>query len=138
MHKANTKWEFESLKSPSSTQSEYAPVPLSLRSEDLPFIPTDLVKSKASAAKGSPDLWIVIDGIVYDCTAFAPEHPGGAHMIESFRGVDCSWQFWRFHGKGDLESYGKLMRIGRTEGVRNKYKEKPKFVGWSGFGFRDE
>lgn len=24
------------------------------------------------------DLWTVVDGIVYDMTQFAPEHPGGA------------------------------------------------------------
>lgn len=24
------------------------------------------------------DLWIVVDGTVYDLTEFAPEHPGGA------------------------------------------------------------
>jgi cytochrome b involved in lipid metabolism len=137
MPKAKSKWDFDSLKpSSSSTESEFALAPLSTPDSELPLRPSSLVKSKASNPKGSSDLWIVIDGIVYDCTAFAPEHPSGVHMIESFRGFDCNWQFWRFHGKSDLEQYGKYMRIGRTEGVGNKYKE-PKFVGWSGFGFKD-
>ncbi len=31
------------------------------------------------AAHNTPDdLWIVVDGRVYDLTAFAPRHPGGA------------------------------------------------------------
>lgn len=139
MPTGKSKWDFDSLKpSSSTTKLEFAPAPLSTSDEDLPFIPSSEVKSKASNPKGSSELWIVIDSIVYDCSAFAPEHPGGAHMIESFRGFDCSWQFWRFHGKSDLEQYGKFMRIGRTDGVGNKYKEKPKFVGWRGFGYRDD
>lgn len=31
------------------------------------------------------DLWIVVDGTVYDLTEFAPEHPGGAGGKSSSR-----------------------------------------------------
>jgi L-lactate dehydrogenase (cytochrome) len=27
------------------------------------------------------DLWIVVDGFVYDLTEFAPEHPGGVDSM---------------------------------------------------------
>jgi len=27
------------------------------------------------------DLWIVVHGVVYDLTDFAPEHPGGAESV---------------------------------------------------------
>jgi L-lactate dehydrogenase (cytochrome) len=30
------------------------------------------------------DLWIVVDGTVYDLTEFAPEHPGGAGSESPF------------------------------------------------------
>ena len=34
------------------------------------------------------DWWIVVDGIVYDCTDFFLEHPGGAQVIASFIGEE--------------------------------------------------
>lgn len=74
-------------------------------------------------------LWIVIDNIVYDCTSFAAEYPGGEDVLNSFRGADCSWQFWRFHGQDEMRDYGRVLRIGRTQGIENKYKEPPSFVG---------
>jgi cytochrome b involved in lipid metabolism len=30
------------------------------------------------------DLWIVVDGMVYDMTDFAPEHPGGVESVYPF------------------------------------------------------
>lgn len=72
---------------------------------------------------------IVVDEIVYDCTDFIGEHPGGQVIIESFAGAECSWQFWRFHGKKELEEFGRPLRVGRTEGLQNKFREPAKFVG---------
>ena len=31
------------------------------------------------------DLWVVVDGTVYDLTEFAPEHPGGASSESRLR-----------------------------------------------------
>lgn len=36
--------------------------------------------------KSSDDLWIVIDGNVYDVTDYVEEHPGGADLIEEEAG----------------------------------------------------
>ncbi|KAE8153167.1 FMN-dependent dehydrogenase-domain-containing protein [Aspergillus avenaceus] len=36
------------------------------------------------------DMWIVVHGRVYDVTAFAPEHPGGADIINAHAGRDAS------------------------------------------------
>lgn len=91
----------------------------------LPFISPQRV----SAARDSRLLWIVIDNIVYDCTEFASAHPGGADVIESFSGSDCSWQFWRFHAGDEMREFGEPLRIGYTKGVANKFKERPRFVG---------
>ena len=76
----------------------------------------------------------MIDEIVYDCTEFIKEHPGGQQIIESFAGAECSWQFWRFHGKNEMEEFGKPLRVGRTEGMVNKFKEPVRYVGLKRLG----
>jgi cytochrome b involved in lipid metabolism len=73
-------------------------------------------------------LVIVIDNIAYDCTYFLKEHPRGEQIIKSFGGAECSWQFWRFHGKKELEDFG------RTEGMVNKFKEPQRYVGLKRLG----
>ena len=98
----------------------------SVADEELPMIPASIVKSKRTQPGY---LWIVIDKIVYDCTDFVWSHPGGNTVIESFRGEDCSWQFWRFHGRRQMDEDGRPLRIGRTSGVENRFKERPRFVG---------
>jgi hypothetical protein len=114
--------------------------------EELPFIPPEIVVSKrrpgalsgkATDAEQCKDYWIVIDEIVYDCSEFVAEHPGGEQVILSFVGEDCSWQFWRFHGKNEMEQYAKELRIGRTKGIVNRFLEPVRFVGLSKFGNDD-
>ena len=67
--------------------------------EDLPFISSEEVVSKrrpgalscqAEQSKERKDYWIVVDEIVYDCTSFISDHPGGEQVILSFVGEDCS------------------------------------------------
>lgn len=70
-----------------------------------------------------------MDNIVYDCTTFVLSHPGGKTVIESFCGADCSWQFWRFHGEKEMREFGRALRVGRTEGIQNRFKEPVKYVG---------
>jgi cytochrome b involved in lipid metabolism len=104
----------------------YAFQAINISNDRLPFIPNQVVQ----AAKSDPDrLWIVIDQVVFDCTEFASVHPGGHTVIESFQGEDCSWQFWRFHSRSNMDTDGLPLRIGRTTDVTNRFKEKPRFVG---------
>lgn len=112
--------------------------------ENLPIIPaSEIQKHDARQAYSNRDscvrerLWIVIDNVVFDCTNFAHDHPGGRQVIESFSGQDCSWQFWRFHSKDLMREWGRALRVGRTEGVKNRWKERPRFVGLRKFG-KDE
>lgn len=56
----------------------------------IPFIPAETVRL---VRQQTGCLWIVIDNVVFDCTDFVNKHPGGATVIESFNGEDCSWQF---------------------------------------------
>jgi hypothetical protein len=89
-------------KSSTSPSREYPFVDESVTDEALPFIASDLVRSRSGQLivdghkKHEPSedkkLWIVIDNIVYDCSEFALEHPGGESVILSFIGEDCSWQ----------------------------------------------
>lgn len=111
---------------PPTNKRQYVFHPTSLPDEGLPFIPGDIVRTAKTA---SDRLWIVIDNIVLDCTDFVHVHPGGKTVIESFNGEDCSWQFWRFHSRSNMEMDGRPLRIGRTAGVANRFKEKPRFLG---------
>ncbi|TVY27267.1 putative cytochrome b5 [Lachnellula hyalina] len=110
------------------------------KDKDLPFIPATEVSQRISAGAGglrmfpAPRIVIVVDNIVYDCTDFISEHPGGEQVIKSFAGGECSWQFWRFHGKQDMEEFGKPLRVGRTEGLKNRFQEPNRYVGLRRWG----
>ncbi|KAI4277069.1 MAG: hypothetical protein LQ337_002051 [Flavoplaca oasis] len=43
------------------------------------------------------DLWIVVDGQVWDMTEFAPEHPGGIGIILQYAGRDASQPYNEIH-----------------------------------------
>ena len=42
--------------------------------------------------------WLVLDGQVYNLTSYLNRHPGGAHVLRSYAGVDASKTFRRIHG----------------------------------------
>ncbi|KAH8902818.1 hypothetical protein BR93DRAFT_987365 [Coniochaeta sp. PMI_546] len=107
----------------------YRSVSPSVPDDGLPFIHMSVVAASTMSGRH----WLVIDNIIYDCTEFISEHPGGQDVLQPFRGHDCTWQFRRFHGKGELQQ-GRVLRVGRTSGVRNKFKERPKFVGLRPWG----
>lgn len=43
------------------------------------------------------DIWIVVNGRVYDITRFAPEHPGGVEIIYTYAGRDASQAYNEIH-----------------------------------------
>ncbi|RKL43033.1 hypothetical protein BFJ72_g4446 [Fusarium proliferatum] len=43
------------------------------------------------------DIWIVVNGEVYDMTEFAPEHPGGEEIIYQHAGRDASTSYNEIH-----------------------------------------
>ena len=131
----------------SSTARQFPFADESLSDEQLAFIPKELVLERSKQLKSKDqsscdetrnqddtEYWIVIDNIVFDCSDFASEHPGGESVFVSFLGEDCSWQFWRLHSKNVMEQYGRALRIGRTEGVKNRFAETAKYVGLSKLG----
>ncbi|OAP57517.1 hypothetical protein AYL99_08255 [Fonsecaea erecta] len=144
----------DTTETPSSTTDRLFPfAPESLSDDALPFIPKELILERGSKRSKTEDQqgvsngeeqkqqqdhgaehWIVIDNIVFDCSEFISEHPGGQQVILSFVGEDCSWQFWRLHGKNIMEQYGRALRIGRTEGVKNRFVEPVRYVGLTKLG----
>lgn len=105
----------------------------SLSDHVLPFISAGVVRDQRNRLlQGQGRAWIVVDNIVYDCTDFVQDHPGGDTVIRSFVGEDCTWQFWRFHSKETMEQWGRALRVGRTEGVENRFSEPPRFFGLRG------
>lgn len=107
----------------------------SLSNEDLPFIAAHEVAAKKNSGEA---LWLVVDNVIYDCSSFVYEHPGGRSVIKSFRGEDCTWQFWTFHSKQHMQQSGKALRVGRTSGVPNRFKKRPKFVGLRSLGVEED
>jgi L-lactate dehydrogenase (cytochrome) len=36
------------------------------------------------------DLWLIVEGKVYDLSDFAPEHPGGSKILMKYAGKDAT------------------------------------------------
>ncbi|KAH7130018.1 mitochondrial cytochrome b2-like protein [Dactylonectria estremocensis] len=54
------------------------------------------------------DVWIVINGNVYDMTEFAPQHPGGPEIIYQFAGRDASDEYNSIHAPSLIQKSLKL------------------------------
>ncbi|KAH6604575.1 hypothetical protein Trco_006282 [Trichoderma cornu-damae] len=62
------------------------------------------------------DVWIVVDGEVYDMTEFAPEHPGGPEIIHRFSGRDATEEYSRVHSPSLIrETLGEKGHIGSLD-----------------------
>jgi cytochrome b involved in lipid metabolism len=51
------------------------------------------------------DLWVIIEGAVYDLTTFLPDHPGGKKAIMLFAGKDATEEFNMLHPPNVLKKY---------------------------------
>lgn len=62
------------------------------------------------------DLWVVVDGIVYDVTAFAPEHPGGVNILLQYAGRDATAAYSEVHSPSLIKtSLPSSSHIGRLD-----------------------
>lgn len=59
-------------------------------SEDSNTIETLYTWSEIKRHDTKNDLWIVIDGIVYDITKFQKMHPGGSKVVNLYSGQDAT------------------------------------------------
>jgi len=51
------------------------------------------------------DCWVILNGKVYDVTAFLPDHPGGKKAILAYAGKDASEEFNALHNPNVLVKY---------------------------------
>ncbi|KAH6997236.1 acyl-CoA dehydrogenase/oxidase [Ilyonectria destructans] len=69
------------------------------------------------------DLFIIVDGDVYDVTKFQDDHPGGKKILQRVAGKDASKQFWKYHNDGILKKYQSKLLVGSLD---TKPKPEPK------------
>jgi len=63
------------------------------------------------------DVWLVVDGKVYDVGAFLEKHPGGRAPLEDVAGQDVSRQFHMLHEASVLKKSGEKYCIGELSDV---------------------
>ena len=51
------------------------------------------------------DMWIIINGLVYDVTEFLPDHPGGKKTLLRYAGLDGSKEFNTLHKPDVIQKY---------------------------------
>ncbi|KAM0786780.1 hypothetical protein ACM66B_002214 [Microbotryomycetes sp. NB124-2] len=73
--------------------------PANFGTESRKLVSGDIVKQHSK----SDDCWIVIDGEVWDVTAFLKDHPGGAQLILEHGGKDITHLFNTLHAAGTFE-----------------------------------
>eukprot|EP01064_Diplonema_japonicum_P004086 TRINITY_DN1268_c4_g1_i1.p1 TRINITY_DN1268_c4_g1~~TRINITY_DN1268_c4_g1_i1.p1 ORF type:complete len:510 (+),score=127.38 TRINITY_DN1268_c4_g1_i1:42-1571(+) len=73
----------------------------------------------------SGDMWVVVDGLVYDISKFAAMHPGGERVMKNHAGKDASEAFWELHRRDVLDRYQRLV-VAKVAGV--KLPEKPQLM----------
>lgn len=61
-------------------------------------VESGMTATGVAAHAGSESCWTIIDGSVYDLTAWIPEHPGGPQAILQLCGKDGSEKFNGKHG----------------------------------------
>jgi cytochrome b involved in lipid metabolism len=64
-----------------------------------------LTEQEIAKHNSSGDVWVVIEGKVYDLTAFLPDHPGGKKAIMLFAGKDATEEFNMLHPPNVLKKY---------------------------------
>eukprot|EP00660_Eupelagonema_oceanica_P004225 gene4225-2922_t len=75
-----------------------------------------LTKAEVAAHNEDGDMWVIIDGDVYDLSRFARMHPGGEVVLAPYAGKDATEAFYGLHRVSVLQRYRRL-RIGRLDGA---------------------
>jgi len=77
--------------------------------KDYPIIPLSEVQ-----ADHDGNVWVCLDGGVYDVTAFLEAHPGGSSRIEMASGQDLSkfWAVYKLHNRPHIRLLLEEFRIG--------------------------
>ncbi|KAM0791473.1 hypothetical protein ACM66B_005926 [Microbotryomycetes sp. NB124-2] len=71
---------------------------------DKAIVEHSLVERDQVAQHNSKDdLWMIINGKVYDLTSFAPNHPGGIKVLLKYAGKDATEEYDPIHPPGTIE-----------------------------------
>jgi cytochrome b involved in lipid metabolism len=58
------------------------------------------------------DLWIIVNGQVFDITAYQHDHPGGEKVFKKVAGVDATKQFLKNHKFSTIDRFRDEIFIG--------------------------
>lgn len=64
----------------------------------------------------SSDLWMVYNGLVYDCSSFVDEHPGGEEVMVDCAGTDATEEFDDIGHSDDAHEILKGLLVGKLQG----------------------
>ncbi|CAH6722362.1 cytochrome b5 [[Candida] jaroonii] len=64
----------------------------------------------------SSDLWMVYNGLVYDCSSFVDEHPGGEEVLVDCAGTDATEEFDDIGHSDDAHEILKGLLVGKLKG----------------------
>jgi len=72
------------------------------------------------------DMWMAVNGDVYNVSKFAKLHPGGAQVLEQYAGKDVTVDFHELHRRDVLDKYTRL-RVGRLSGSASAVEDPSEF-----------
>mmetsp|Transcript_6624 Transcript_6624/g.11671 ORF Transcript_6624/g.11671 Transcript_6624/m.11671 type:complete len:516 (+) Transcript_6624:100-1647(+) len=76
----------------------------------------ELSLSEVAKHNKEDDMWIVIDGGVYDVTSFSNFHPGSKGVLVRVAGTDCTDEFYGLHKQAVLDKYRSKLLVGVIPG----------------------
>jgi L-lactate dehydrogenase (cytochrome) len=72
----------------------------------------EITKEELSKHISQDDLWIAINGVVYDVTNFINDHPGGSKPLLKYAGTDATEAFGNVHPYLDIEGFYVVVKKG--------------------------
>ena len=88
-----------------ATAPVLAPAPAAQVAPAQPAKALNLTAEEVAKHNTADDVWVILNGKVYDCTKFLPDHPGGKKAIMVFAGKDASEEFNMLHAPNVLTKY---------------------------------
>lgn len=91
----------------------------------------DITRSELSRHVDNGNLWVAIDGFVYDVSDYSKRHPGGPAILFAYAGRDVSAAFWQQNGHQTdvVRAMLAKLRVGRLVLVDGDDVESPSAEG---------